>query len=118
MARSTKARAIYIGFAADKQYALAVGISRRGVHVVAVDNVAGCFDSPPLAPYLLRKAFFSWREFWGRERCYTGDDGSGLMRERVVAGAISLMASFSGEPQWSEALRIRMCRLTGGGGDG
>ena len=108
MAKSTNVRAIYVGFATDRQHALAVSISRRGVHVVAVDNVGGCFDSPPPAPYLARKALFSWREFLARERCYSGDDGSGSMRERIVAGAISLMASCGGEPEWLDAPRISL----------
>ena len=106
MAKGTNLQMIYVGFAADRRHALAVGISRRGVHAVAVDYVAGCFDSPPPAPYLARKALFSWREFWARERSYSGDDGSGPMRERVVAGAISLMASHGGEIEWLGSLRI------------
>lgn len=100
MGEDARVRTIYAGFSEDRRHALAVGISRRGVHVLAVDNVAGCFDTPPPAPYLARKASFSWREFRERERCYSGDDGSGCMRERVVAGAISLMASCGGEPEW------------------
>lgn len=103
MARGTRVRTIYVRFSQDGQHALAVGISRRGVHVLAADNVAGCFDTSPPTPYLAMKAFFSWQEFWERERCYSGDDGSGPMRERIVAGAISLMASCSGEPEWLNA---------------
>jgi hypothetical protein len=103
MGKDTRVRTIYVGFSEDREHALVVGISRRGVHVLSLDNVAGCFDTPPPAPYLARKAFFSWREFWMRERCYSGDDGSGPMRERIVAGAISLIAFCSGEPEWLNA---------------
>jgi hypothetical protein len=37
------------------------------------------------------EGFFSWNDYHQRDRNYSGDDGSGNMQNRLVAGAISLL---------------------------
>ena len=46
--------------------------------------------------FSVQDGFFTWRAWRERERCYSGDDGSGRMRARLVAGALSLMAYYGG----------------------
>src|ERR1700744_4673102 len=40
--------------------------------------------------------FFTWQQYAKRERCYSGDNGSGNHKDRLVAGAISLLAYWGG----------------------
>jgi hypothetical protein len=44
--------------------------------------------------YHVDEAFFTWEQYRDRERSYRGDDGSGNMKARIVAGAISLMGNW------------------------
>ena len=90
---------IFHEFSADGKHALVVAISRRGVHVLEIAEIGGCFDSPE-ATYLAKRAALPWREFRARDRCYSGDDGSGCLRQRIVAGAISAIASRGGDHVW------------------
>ena len=46
--------------------------------------------------YSVRDGWFSWESYRKRERCYSGDDGSGRLKDRLVAGAISLLAYYGG----------------------
>ncbi len=105
MGKTEEIKVIFRGFSADRRHTLIVGISRRGVHVTEVADARGCFDQPPPAPYLATTAVFSWQEFRGRERCYSGDDGSGCLRQRIVAGAISLIAYYGGDEKWLDDIR-------------
>ena len=98
-------RLVYRQFSQVKRHALAVGISHWGVHVVEVDFVGECLGSSSPGPFLARKAVFSWEGFRRRERCYSGDDGSGSMKHRLVAGAISLIARYGGDAEWLDDLR-------------
>lgn len=105
MGISEEIRVVFRGLSADRRGALIVGISRRGVHVTEVVDARACFDQSPRAPYLATTAVFSWQEFRGRERCYSGDDGSGCLRRRIVAGAISLIAAHGGDHAWLTTAR-------------
>jgi hypothetical protein len=42
-------------------------------------------------PFHFDEGFFSWNDYHQRDRNYSGDDGSGNMQNRLVAGAISLL---------------------------
>ena len=46
--------------------------------------------------YSVQNGWFNWDSYRKRERCYSGDDGSGTMKKRIVAGAISLLAYWGG----------------------
>ena len=46
--------------------------------------------------FSVQDGWFSWDSYRERERCYSGDDGSGTMKKRIVAGAISLLAYWGG----------------------
>jgi len=46
--------------------------------------------------YSVQEGYFTWKQYRDREQCYSGDDGSGKMTARLVAGAISLLAYWGG----------------------
>gem|GEM_PF-6684470 len=105
MGTSEEIRVVFRGLSADQRSALVVGISRRGVHITEVVDARACFDQSPPAPYLATTTAFSWQEFRRRERCYSGDGGSGCLRQRIVAGAISLIAAHGGAHVWLTTAR-------------
>lgn len=41
--------------------------------------------------YHVHEGFYTWDSWRKRERSYSGDNGKGRMKDRIVAGAISLM---------------------------
>ena len=47
--------------------------------------------------YHVAEGFWTWETYRKRERCYSGDTGTGRMRDRLVAGAISLMCHWGGD---------------------
>ena len=51
------------------------------------------YESPA---YRVEEGFYTWEAFWSRKRYYSGDNGSGRMKDRIVAGAISLMGLWGG----------------------
>lgn len=80
---------------------LAVGIGRDGLRVVECRYI-GDAD----APYLKITGHFTWPEYRARYRGYSGDDGSGRMRDRLVAGAISLLAYWGGEEELVDSMDL------------
>jgi hypothetical protein len=46
--------------------------------------------------YRVTERSFTWEDYRTRDRCYSGDDGSGKLKARLVAGAISLLAYWGG----------------------
>jgi hypothetical protein len=41
--------------------------------------------------YHVHEAFFTWEQYRKRDRSYSRDDGTGKLKQRLVAAAISLM---------------------------
>lgn len=66
---------------------LMVGIDRQGVTIREWSD-----DCATDGPYHFDEGFFSWERFRKRDRSYSGDNGTGKLRERIIAGAISLMS--------------------------
>ena len=54
--------------------------------------------------YLLTEGGFSWEDFKNRERCYSRDNGTGTMKARLVAGAISLLSACGGATSQVDSL--------------
>lgn len=75
---------------------LSVGIDEYGIKVSELTCIEGLIEDPEGA-YLIITGHFSWNAYYNRNRCYGGDNGTGNMRERLVAGAISLLAYWGGE---------------------
>jgi hypothetical protein len=96
-------RNIYHKTVPDTGSGLSVAIGREGIAVSEVTSVAGLIDNPP-APLLVVTRTFSWKQYRERERVYSGDNGAGNMRARLVASAISLIAYWSGEETWLDTL--------------
>ena len=80
-------------------HGLSVSIDRQGVNVAEMTPVEGLIEKPE-GRYLVQTASFSWDKFRNRQRCYSGDNGAGRMRARLVAGAISLLAYWGGDESW------------------
>jgi hypothetical protein len=55
--------------------------------------------------FICTEGWFSWERYWKRERLYSGDDGTGRMQARIVAGAISLLAHWGGENTFVDSLQ-------------
>jgi hypothetical protein len=87
----------------DTESGLSVSIDRNGIAIKEITPVAGMMDDPE-GDYLITEGRFSWEQYRGRTRSYAGDDGQGRMRDRLVAGAISLLAYWGGEESWSDDL--------------
>jgi hypothetical protein len=90
------ARVIYAQTDARGEHGLAVGISRDGVHVTECHYVGAVAP----APYLRRSAVYTWPQYRSRYCGYWGDDGTGPMARRLVAGAISLLSYWGGDEEF------------------
>ena len=78
---------------------LSVAINSNGVSAKEVCSVVGLIDNPP-SDLLVTEGYWTWEEYRKRDRCYGGDDGSGRIKERIVAGAISLLGYWGGSESW------------------
>lgn len=64
---------------------LMVWIDRQGLSIRQWDDESDI-------GFNVQTAFYSWARYKDRAHVYSGDDGSGRMKARLVAGAISLLA--------------------------
>jgi hypothetical protein len=67
---------------------LMVGYDRYGITIRQWND-----DTPEgETGFSVQSAFFSWRDYYKRQPSYSRDNGCGRMKERIVAGAISLLS--------------------------
>lgn len=92
---------LYSETSPDGAHGLAVGISRYGLHAVQVDRLDD-------GRFLKQAGIFDWPAVRQRERCYSGDDGRGRLRQRLVAAAISLLAYHGGDEALTEHLDLSL----------
>ena len=76
---------------------LCVAIERDGIRVVEITWASEDEIGKHGGRWLVQAALFTWSAYHERNRCYSGDDGSGRLRDRIVNGAISLIAYWGGE---------------------
>jgi hypothetical protein len=57
--------------------------------------------------FILTEGWYTWDDFKHRDRNYSGDDGRGTMKHRIVAGAISLRGEWGGETKFVDTLEER-----------
>jgi hypothetical protein len=67
---------------------LMVGYDRYGI------AIREWSDDASERAYHVHEAYFTWEQYRTRERNYSGDDGHGRMKQRLVAGALSLMSYY------------------------
>ena len=83
---------------------LSVGIDKFGICISELTYVRGLIEDLPDGDWLVTTAHFSWNLWKNRFKknlsCYSGDDGSGKMVDRIVSGAISLLAYYGGREEF------------------
>lgn len=73
---------------------LVVGYDRYGI---TLREWSENDSEDPESDFVLTEGWYSWEDYRNRNRVYCRDNGSGTMKARIVAGAISLRCEHGGE---------------------